>query len=268
MLWKVTSIHGRADSGRARPPKVELVRQDGETCEGYLKSPLLHGAKSPHCLEREWIATQLAKELHLPCADVVPVKVTPELRLMASTLGIHELDSGPELLLASVSLGPGWSEWTPAVGVSTTQLEQACAIYFFDTMIQNWDRVIPNPNLLIKNDMYGLIDHEESFVEAAGSDAERDETKPPWVDEGVANDAGEYLEHPLWRGIKLRANATFDPIVAKWKSLSEEKFQSYCLDPVFNEWSGHVATKIVDYLVEVTERTDAVHMQIEANRCN
>jgi HipA-like kinase len=281
MNWHVSTIHRRAQSGRARPPMVELVNSTGEIIEAYLKSPELHEKKSLYCLEREWIATRLAQDLGLPCATVVPVAVTPQLFQMASlfrssnvgeTAGeaslAQRLQDGPELLIGSVSLGPGWSEWSQAVTVSKTQLEIASAIYFFDTMTQNWDRVMPNPNLLIKNNTYGMIDHEESFVEAAGTDAERDLTPKPWEDGGVVNDVGEIEEHPLWRGIKRHNNVSFSSIIDRWKSLPEATIRGYASESVFDEWSHHVANKITDYLLEAIENIEAVHMQIEANRCN
>lgn len=281
MRWRVSMIHGRAESGRARPPMVELVNSAGETIEAYLKSPELHEAKSPYCLEREWIATRLAQDLGLPCARVVAVEVTPELVQMASVIYDHapiktasgatlaqRLEAGPKLLIGSVSLGPGWSEWSQAMSVRDIQLEIATGIYFFDTMIQNWDRVIPNPNLLIKNDSYGMIDQEESFVDAAGTDGERAITPKPWEEGGVENDVGEIDEHPLWRGIKRNKKASFGESVQRWKSLPKTKIVGYADEPVFDEWSRHVANKITEYLLEAVDNIDAVHMQVEANRCN
>lgn len=281
MRWQVSTIHRRAKSGRARPPMVELLNSNGESAEAYLKSPELHKAKSHYCLEREWIASRLAQDLGLPCASVAAVEVTPQLIQMAEAIYGREdartegarslaqqLRDGPELLIGSVSLGPGWSEWSQAVPVAKAQLETASEIYLFDTMIQNWDRAMPNPNLLIKNDTYGMIDHEESFVEAAGTDAERDLTPKPWEENGVVNDVGEIDEHPLWRGIKRQKNASFDAAVARWKSLPEATIRGYASEAVFDVWSRHVADKIADYIIKAIENIDAVHMQIEANRCN
>ncbi len=254
---------------------VALAGDDGKTIEAYLKSPMLHLAKSDYCLEREWIAARLAQDLLLPCAALVPVEVTPQLVKMASAIPCapgdvtleQQLQNGPDLLVGSVSLGSGWSEWSQAVPVTEAQLDTASAIYFFDTMIQNVDRVIPNPNLLIKNDTYGMIDHEESFVEAAGSDMERDATPKPWEEGGVTNDVGEYDEHPLWQGIKKYNDIPFEGIVDRWKSLPEATIRGYAEDPVFDYWCRDVARKISDYLLEAVENIDAIHMQIEANRC-
>lgn len=268
MRWRVVAMHGRATSGRARPPRVELIGTDGDRCEGYLKSPLFHERKPAFCLEREWVATRLAKEMNLPCANIVPVEVTPELVQIATSIGIDHIADGPELLLASVSLGPGWSEWSSAVNVTKNQLEQASEIYFFDTMVQNWDRVMPNPNLLVNGSAYGMIDHEESFISAAGSEIERGGAIRPWEDGGVSNDVGEYLEHPLWRGIKKHTNANFVKAVECWKSLPVGTLRGYALDDVFDDWSRDVANDIIDYLMEAIEHVDAVHMQIEANKCH
>lgn len=260
---------------------VELVDTAGKSIEAYLKSPKFHEAKSPHCLEREWIASRLAWDLGLPCARVAAVEVTPQLIQMAALIygggNAKRMDNftlsqrlleGPELLIGSVSLGPGWSEWSQSGSVKKAQLDVATEIYFFDTMIQNWDRARSNPNLLVKNDTYGMIDHEESFVHAAGTEAERDLTPQPWKDGGVVNDVGGFDEHPLWQGIKQQKNASFDSVVQRWKSLPEATIRGYANDSVFDDWSRHVANKITDYLLEAIENIEAVHMQVEANRCN
>ncbi|MGV6839029.1 MAG: HipA family kinase [Planktomarina sp.] len=281
MRWRVSTIHRRADSGRARPPMVDLVCDDRKPVEAYLKSPNLHPRKSPHCLEREWIASRLAHDLGLPAAKLVAVEVTPELIKMAETMFsskaattvgdaalAQRLQDGPKLLIGSISLGAGWSEWSQAIRVHQAQLDIACQIYLFDTVVQNWDRAMPNPNLLIKGNEYGMIDNEESFVDAAGNEAERLSTPRPWANDGVVNDVGEYTEHPLWSGIKHHRHAPFDVAVARWKSLSEDTLRNYAHEDVFDVWSRPIANKIIDYIVEAIENIDAVHMQIEANRCN
>lgn len=281
MLWQVSTIHGRAESGRGRPPRVDLINASGSAVEAYLKSPTLHEAKSPYSLEREWIASRLARDLGLPCAQVVAIQVTPQFEQMATAVFgrntekttngetlAERLSQGPRLLIGSVSLGTGWSEWSQALPVSKAQLEMATKIYFFDTLIQNWDRVMPNPNLLMKNDQYGMIDHEESFVQAAGTDAERDITLRPWLEGGIVNDVGYDLEHPLWRGIKRHQSASFAAAVQQWKSLPEATIRGYADHAVFDHWSRHVANKITDYLLDAIEQVDEVYMQVEANRCN
>ena len=279
MRWQVSTLHRRATSGRARPPMVGLIGDGGEIIEAYLKSPLLHPEKSCYCLEREWIATRLAQELGLPCAEVVSVQVTPQLVKMASEFRDDSsaissndaslaqiLRNGPDLLGGSVSLGSGWSEWSQAAALTKAQLNTASEIYFFDTMIQNWDRVRPNPNLLMKNNSYGMIDHEESFVEAAGADGESDLTPKPWKEGGVTNDCGEFDEHPLWQGIKRSKEASFGVIVKRWKSLPEARIRGYAKDAVFDDWSRDIAHKITDYLLEAIENIADIEMQIEANR--
>lgn len=280
MNWKVTTFHRRARSGRARPPIVTLENNDGNKIEAYLKSPKFHAKKSCYCLEREWIATRLAEELKLPCARVVPVKVTPQLIQMASKSDgdgqdivlensslSQMLKDGPDLLVGSVSLGTGWSEWSPSATIKKTQLVSASAIYFFDTVIQNWDRSRPNPNLLMKNNDYGMIDNEESFVYAAGLDNEQDYTPIPWKEGGVTNDCGEHDEHPLWQGINSSKNASFGTIVKQWKSLSKFRIQKFAEDVVFEHWCNDVGRKISEYILEAIENIDDIHRQIETNRC-
>ncbi|WP_027234981.1 HipA family kinase [Leisingera caerulea] len=258
---------------------VTLSNRSGILVEAYLKSPAFHDKKSPACLEREWFASHLARDLHLPCAKIVPVEVTSELIRMSAeifedddalSMGAipisQSLQNGPDLLIGSISLGTGWSEWTPAAPASIIQLRTAAEIYFFDTLVQNWDRVIPNPNLLIKNNLYGMIDHEESFVEAAGLEKERNYLPKPWMEDGVANHSGEFEEHPLWQKIKKRRAISFDGIVRKFKRLPQERIEAYSSGGEFDTWSRSIGDKISEYLLEAIENAEVVQEAIEANR--
>jgi hypothetical protein len=113
-----------------------------------------------------------------------------------------------------------------------------------------------------------MIDHEECFVEAAGSDAERGMTPKPWEEDGVTNDVGNIDEHPLWRGIKRQNNNAFRSVADRWKALPDATIQGYAEDSVFDVWSRHTANRITDYVFEAIENIEAVYMEIEANRCN
>ncbi|MEQ6205002.1 HipA family kinase [Sulfitobacter sp. HNIBRBA2951] len=258
---------------------VTLSNRSGTLVEAYLKSPAFHEDKSPVCLEREWFASHLARDLRLPCAKIVPVEVTTELIRMAAEVFEDDgalsqgaiplsksLQNGPILLIGSISLGTGWSEWTPAAPASIGQLKVAAEIYFFDTLVQNWDRVIHNPNLLIKNNLYGMVDHEESFVEAAGLEKERNYLPKPWMEDGVANHSGEFEEHPLWHKIKNRRGISFDGIVRKFKHLTQEQIESYAAGGEFDIWSRSTGDKISEYIFEAIENAEAVQDSIEANR--
>jgi hypothetical protein len=267
MTWRVKAFHGRTSSGRAQPPRVEIEADDGSRFEAYLKSPLFFANKSPHGLIREWIATRLATDLGLPCAPVVAVEVTRELIEMGKYFELGAvLAEGPSHLTASVSFGPGWYEWGASAKVGKSQVGQACAIYFFDTMIQNWDRCLPNPNLLINGLKYGLIDHDECFTQASGTVLEKEGIQQPWQEDGVSNHVGEWEAHPLWSGIKHNATSTFHPFVSQWKSLPIATIEGYASDNSLNGADCHIADRIVGYLIEAIEKIDAIHMQIEAHR--
>lgn len=279
MNWKVVRFLRRATSGRARPPMVTLSNSSGTLVEAYLKSPAFHEKKSPVCLEREWFASHLARDLRLPCAKIVPVEVTSELIRMAAEVFQDDgsmlqgaipisksLQNGPDLLIGSISLGTGWSEWTPVAPASINQLKMAAEIYFFDTLVQNWDRVIHNPNLLIKNDLYGMIDQEESFVEAVGLEVERSYQSKPWMENGVANHSGEFEEHPLWKKIKNRRGISFDAIVRKFKRLPQEQIESYGSGGEFDIWSQSASERISEYIFEAIENIETVRDAIEVNR--
>lgn len=268
-IWVPVELFGRSTAGRSRPPKVVIANDRGETREAYLKSPNFGDGKSPFSLIREYIATTLGHQLGLPCAEVAAVRVTPSLIEMARhlepALGT-QIREGPDLLLASASLGPGWHEWTPALKVSRNQLTTACDTIFFDTMIQNWDRCASNPNLLVRGESYGLIDHDEAFSEATGSDGEKEFNPPPWIDGAIAHPNDSHLGHPLWVGLRRHKDGSFLPSVAQWQRMSQSRFASFSNDPIFSSWSRRPADRIADYLMEAVERIDDVHLQLERYR--
>ena len=183
---------------------------DGAELEVYLKAPNLGETQFPTILEREWFAGRLAQQLDLPCARPLLIRMTPEVVATIQDASVRaKLQVGPAILFGSESGGPGWIEWSDSRSVARDHVQVAAQIYLFDTMIQNWDRCVPNPNLLTKGDRLLMIDHGEAFVSAVGSDAERSHHTLPWKLGGVDNHCGEYEMHPLWPKWMRRRYARF-----------------------------------------------------------
>ncbi|WP_299508281.1 HipA family kinase [Cypionkella sp.] len=243
-----------------------IVRGNGgELFEVYLKSPHFHVKKSSFVVEREWMAAKLALALDLPCAPPVKVHLSQEfIASMADRQLQRQLLSGPEIIFGSLSAGSGWNIWTEAAHMPRNKLALATSIYLFDTVIQNWDRCMPNPNLLQKGDDLLLIDHEEAFVEATGSDAEKDYQKAPWVRGAISNHTGYDLEHPLWRKLHPATQVDFQQAAATWKRLPSDAFTLYARDAPAC-WSSHATFAIADYLSNATQRIDEITALIEYN---
>jgi hypothetical protein len=233
--------------------------------EVYLKSPHFHENKSAFVIEREWMAAKLGLALDLPCA--LPMKV----RISEAFIGTIEseqlrqqLRAGPEIIFGSLSAGTGWNIWNEAAHLPQRHLPLATKIYLFDTIIQNWDRSIENANLLLKGDNMLLIDHEEAFVEATGSDAERDYQRVPWLPGAISNFAGVGTEHPLWRKLHPKTMVDFQVAAGQWKGLPDDTFAIYG-SAIPECWSNNATTAIAEYLSKATQKIDEITALIEYN---
>jgi hypothetical protein len=256
---------GRAGFGRAKPPMVIVSAPNGSLFEVYLKSPNFHEKKSEFAIEREWVAAKLALALELPCAP--PLKVNLSKAFIASVPDEQlrrQLSAGPEIVFGSLSAGAGWNIWTEAMALPRNKLALATKIYLFDTIIQNWDRCIDNANLLQKGDSLLLIDHEEAFVEATGTDAERSFQNVPWMPGAINNFEGLGTEHPLWRKLRPATMVDFKDAAASWKSLPEDAFALYA-GAIPGCWSTKATTAIAEYLSKATQKIDEITDLIEYN---
>lgn len=265
MICNLTGIASQPDIGRTRPVRVFGEAPDGTEFEAYLKAPHLGEKPFPCLLEREWFAGRLAQQLGLPCALPLQIRLDPEVVASEQDPVLRsKLQAGPDILFGSLNGGPGWSLWTDAMAVPRDHVQLAAEIYVFDTIIQNWDRCMANPNFLVKGDSFLLIDHGEAFVEATGSDAEREFTPLPWKLGGVVNHEGEYEMHPLWPKLRPKNRVDFAAVADRWKALPDDAFALIAAD-VPDCWSKVTASHIVAYMTEAIENVNNIVVNIEHN---
>lgn len=265
MICQLSGIASRPDYGRTRPVRVVVEAPDGTEFEAYLKAPHLGDKPFPHLLEREWFAGRVAHQLGLPCAPPLQIQLTPE--VLDSEPDLHlraRLQAGPPILFGSFSGGSGWIEWSDSMSISRANVQLAAEIYLFDTIIQNWDRCTPNPNLLVRGDRLLMIDHGEAFVAATGTPAERDYHKVPWTLGGVQNHEGEFEAHPLWSKLRPKNRVDFAAAADRWKHLPDDAFDLIAED-VPSCWNKFAASQIVSYLNEAVEEIDAIVANVEHN---
>lgn len=215
--------------------------------------------------EREWFAGRLARQLGLPCALPLQIRLDPDVVASEQDPALRiRLQAAPEILFGSLNGGPGWSLWTDGTAVSRDHAQLAAEIYVFDTVIQNWDRCVANPNLLVKGDRFLMIDHGEAFVEATGSEAERDMTPLPWRLGGVVNHEGEYEMHPLWPKLRPKNRVDFVAVADRWKALPDDTFALIAAD-VPDCWNKMTASRIAAYMGEAVKNIGAIVANIEHN---
>lgn len=255
----------RPEYGRTKPVRVLLEAPDGTECEAYLKGPHFAEKPFPYLLEREWFSGRLACQLKLPCAYPLKVRLTPEVIASEPDAAFRsKLQNGPEILFASLSGGSGWIDWNDSMNVARSELPTAAKIYLFDTIIQNWDRCLPNPNLLAKGEKFLMIDHGEAFVTATGSAAERDHQGVPWALNGVNNHFGEFEMHPLWPKLRPKKHVDFGAAASCWKALPVDTFALIAAD-VPDCWDKQAASRIAAYLTDAVENIEAIVRNIEYN---
>ncbi|SDY76094.1 hypothetical protein SAMN05444340_11730 [Citreimonas salinaria] len=137
--------------------------------------------------------------------------------------------------------------------------------YLFDTIIQNWDRRIANPNMLKKGDEFRLIDHEEAFVSATGADEDRDVVRKPWEAFGIDNFIAGDMQHPFWRRLKPSNHVDFGRAADAWKSLPDDTFSLYAAE-ASGDWGRATCDSIAAYLDDARRNIEAVVDAIQRAR--
>lgn len=235
-----------------------------------MKGPNFRGPSEPpflFLLEREWIAARLALRLNLPCVYPVQIRIDSAIIEVVEDSQLRDaLKNGPEILFGGINVGVGWSEWSSAFSVPRNGVQCAAEIYLFDTMIQNWDRSVAQPNLLAKGPNLMMLDHGEAFVEATATSAERDYHGVPWHLGSIRNAEGadEFERHPLWSKLRPKSHVSFTDAVERWKRLPEDVFDLIAAE-VPSCWDSRTAQKIADYLSEAVEKIDKILENIEHN---
>lgn len=256
----------RADSGRSRPPLVLAEAHDGELIDVWIKAPGLHNTISEASLAREWMAAKVAIALGIPCATPLCVSVSPEFigTLQSEDLA-EKLRNGPELVYGSRNLGSGWRRWTQAASLPRSKHQSQAEAYLFDTLIQNWDRRIANPNILRLGDQFRLIDHEETFATASGSTDERSYAKLPWKVGGISNHIMGDYQHPFWRAIKTSRYVNFPQAAASWQRLPKALFLEYANEAP-EDWGRSTCNDIAAYLADAVDHLGEIVATIERAR--
>ncbi|NPD16948.1 hypothetical protein HOY34_17280 [Xinfangfangia sp. D13-10-4-6] len=135
-------------------------------------------------------------------------------------------------------------------------------IYVFDTLIENSDRGVRNPNLLKKGDALAIMDHEEAFSNGRKPLEARRRSRLPWHMGGVTNHIDGDLQHVLWKRLKPGSAVDFAGSLAKWSALPMDAFLTYATH-VPASWGQGGALNIAEYLAEACQNLDAFQDELE-----
>ncbi len=128
------------------------------TREGRFVVKLVHGAEGPESLAAEWVCGHLASVLGLPSLEVAIVQIDPARGRDVLDTELRETierGAGPCFGVRELS-GARAATWRELQGQSD---DFALPLLAFDTWVENPDRRVENPNVLVHGASLVPIDH-------------------------------------------------------------------------------------------------------------
>lgn len=223
----------KTENGRTEPLRIALITDDDVEHEAILK--VSKGIElGNEGLANEMLGSLIAADLGLRVNEPFFVELLPEFIESLPTPEMRSrLSLSSPLAFASKDAGKQWRGWNSTDKVSQAQISDAFAVIAFDSFIGNSDRSPNNPNLLVKDHAWCLIDHESAF-------SFRLKLFPrcqPWVAGNLSGmtATGALSEHVFTAHLAKRNELTTGATIASWRGLSDARFAQYdALLP--NEW--------------------------------
>lgn len=257
MVLRVTASEflGRTETGRSRPMQCVCENAAGDTVFAYVKYEGFHDDFQKDHLVGEVVANLFALDIGLPAAEPCLVTVEPDfVDLLPDDPqcdGLRwALRDAPLTAFGSVQLDPV-RRWVQTDLVHKAQRQDATRLYLFDTLVENSDRGLGNPNLLMSGLDFKVIDFGHSFQRCHdGNDFHA--TKRPWEPGGITNHYPGNLQHIMRQHISPPDEAVFLDFTTTLAGLEDARILDYlaCVPP---EWGQDTACKIVDYLLEARD---------------
>jgi hypothetical protein len=245
-----------AEPGRTKPLRATVLTDDGAEYEVVMKvsSGIELGVES---LMNEMLGSLIAADLGLSVQEPLFVILDPEFcaSIPSNEIRARLVASSP-LAFASVDAGKQWRGWNASDKVSPSQEATALAAMAFDAFIGNSDRSPGNPNLLVKDQAWRLIDHESGF-------SFRLKLFPrcqPWVVGNLSPmiEAGARGEHVFSGHLLGRASLSFDPIKASWTALSDARLAQY--DAILPEEWAAARPQLTDAIAHLRTIRDTIDL--------
>ncbi len=121
-------------------------------------------------------------------------------------------------------------------------------IFAFDVLIQNADRQVGKPNVIIKNKTIHVIDHELSLnISKSFEDSFKSNT---W-DETIKNNRSGHLFRSQLRMLMKKNKLNFDDFTENLRTLKPEILYPYMKQLIDYDYAPQNTDKIVSYLEEI-----------------
>lgn len=214
-----------ADVGRTKPLRVTVMCDDGTEHEAIMKvsSGIELGTEG---LMNEMLGSLIAADVGLSVQEPFFVELSSEFCASVPSPEIRaRLQASSSLAFACLDTGKQWRGWNASDKVTPAQEALALATMAFDAFIGNSDRSPSNPNLLVKDQAWRLIDHESGF-------SFRLKLFPrcqPWTMGNLSGmtATGTPGEHVFASHLARRNALSFVPIKAAWEALSDARLAQY-----------------------------------------
>jgi hypothetical protein len=121
-------------------------------------------------------------------------------------------------------------------------------IFAFDVLIMNLDRQCRNPNIIIKNQNFYVIDHQLSLNIFKTFD---EYLAQNFWDKTIISDGGGHLFRHHLRHLGKKNKFTFDEFAENLRTLKPEILYNYSLQLSEYDYQGYNIEKIIAYIAEV-----------------
>ena len=252
MVLQVTAIEymGRAESGRSHPMLCRCQAADGCEFDVYIKYAGFHEQLSFEHLTGELIGNLLARDLALPAAEPCIVRLDPDFidtlpEEAFDTDLLGEMTATGAHAFGSVAVSPV-RRWSENDLLHTAQRFDASMLYLFDTISENSDRGIRNPNLLVSGGRFHIIDFGHCFQRCHSKGDE--EKGLPWQNGAILNHFEGDLMHVLLGQLRPMQSEFIDTFTLAFQGVTDDTLESY-ISSVPKEWGEDTSCRIMDYLL-------------------
>lgn len=252
----------KTENGRTEPLRVTVETQDGSEHDAVMKV-----SNGPECsiesLANEMLGSMLAADLGLPVNEPFLVEIDDAFTNSVPSPTVRSrLQASCKVAFASKNAGKQWRRWQSSDKVAVTQRATALAILAFDGFMANSDRSPTNPNLLVNDIDWRLIDHESAF----GFRMKLFPRCQPWVvgNLELLRRYGERSEHIFVRHLIGCDGLDFAAARATWSGLTDARIAQYDAS-LPDEWSiaRPFLTEAFDHIKIVRDRVDLCLLELE-----
>jgi len=254
-----TQFRKKMTSGRTEPYLIEAIDDAGTPYEVVIK---LRGRDYGYAQQTcELIGGQLAHRLGLSTPRVAVVDVHQDFVNLVPQQFQQAFHDSIGANFGTEFIGPGASIWPQSMKLKSSERSSAAAIFAFDVLVQNPDRRVDNPNLLVKGDAFYAIDNEQAFsplvVPIIGG------FHYPWTPEFVTNGSGFVINHVFFR--QLRGHGvSVEQFENRLQGLTDDEVATM-VQAVPTSWKDDkdIPTKIGEYTIATREQASSFRSVVE-----